>query len=68
MLELEGIFDLTQSDSVHLIREETEARRREIIQGVSGRFEQGVWLLSAVVIWSCLLVYCLSAPPRGLAP
>lgn len=29
MLELEGTFDLTQSDSAPLIREETEARRRE---------------------------------------
>ena len=66
----------------HFTSEKTEARRREIIQGVSGRFEQGVWLLSArfqplfltlgyfpplkllmtkVVMWSYLLVYCLSA-------
>lgn len=29
MLELEGTFDLTQPDSAPLIREETEARRRE---------------------------------------
>ena len=29
VLELEGNFDLTQSDSARLIREETEARRRE---------------------------------------